>query len=1659
MANAFEAPAGRGAGWRRGLIITGIAALAASCGGGTPAAPTGDAGPKPCTEDYECPGGQNCVNGFCAGGVLVDGGFDAAGPPQIVVTPTVLTYGNPYVGGEYAQTFTIRNVGQSLLTVKQLDLVDNTLNKDFAISAPATPFTVVPDPQESVTITVTLRPTDNAVPSGVIHVVSDDPATVDVPVQLAATVKDAADLGVCVLQGATVADGCTVSPSDNTPLVDLGQIPYGQSGNRVVSLTNAGSGNIAEKIAAVKFNPSTGTAHYRLDIFTLDGSGAEVPVTAFPFFLNPVDPSGQVAQNELRARVTFTADNVDGPINGVGLEVDSDHPDNSKTIIPIVGVILGCKPAAGDGGTALDGGADPLTDPNNCGYCGNHCTLAHASAKCEGGVCKVELCETNWGNCDTIESNGCETDLLSAVGHCGMCSKSCTNQHGSTVCTNGQCYPNCNNGYDICSGDPALGCQVALNTVSNCGSCGAVCANNHGSTTCLGSQCAPTCATGFGDCDGHPENGCETDFTQLDTCGTCSTKCKNDNGTTSCNGTACVPVCTPGFGDCNGNVADGCETNLSGVTFCGACANDSQCPTGFYCTGTQCEKRHTTGVGCGANKECATGFCADGVCCDGACDTACRACNQIGNVGTCTNLPAFATDNSPAGACLAPNACDGNGACKQVNGYACPNGAADCASGNCVDGVCCNSTCTGQCQACSAAKKGSGADGTCGNIAANTDPDQECAGGLTCTGGGACRANCAADAQCESGYFCNNTAAGSCILKKATGGACASDPIDGSGAHQCTVPNCVDGYCCDTACNAGACDVCNGGALGFAGAANGTCFNAPAGWGGSPSCSPYLCGGAATCGTTCAADTDCATGSYCATNATCQPQKSQGAACNATAGQDCRVGGCRVCGTAGGCVDGYCCNTACAGGACDVCNGAALGIGGAVNGTCSNATAGYAGSPSCAPYVCTGGAACPVTCASDAQCAAGDYCDATSHCVPQKPQGTTCNVAAGQDCLTAGCRACGTAGGCVDGYCCNTTCAGGPCDICNAAALGFGGTQNGTCTNAPAGYAGNPSCAPYLCGGGVSCASACSSDNDCAAGTYCDRNGSCVAQKAQGLACNVAAGQDCRVAGCRACGSAGGCVDGYCCNTTCAGGECDVCNGAALGFGGAVNGTCFNAPTTYPGNPSCSPYYCGGGATCAATCTGDANCIAADYCDNTGHCAPRKAQGNACNTTTDCKVAGCRECTTAGGCVDGFCCDTACNGGACDVCNGAALGFGGANGTCAIAPLGYAGSPACGTAYLCNGASASCPVTCTSDSQCIAGDYCDSTGHCVPQKAQGNSCDTTADCKVPGCRECGSAGGCVDGVCCDTTCTGTCMACNVATHVGTCWNIPLGGTDAVNCAAPTYVCNGSGGCKVQTGYPCAAGGGGDAACMTNHCCSPTCRDLANDVGNCGACGTNCAALPQVFSSSCVGSACVINQCQSDYYNLDSVSGNGCECHDDATGHHTCTDPTNNTAIDLGSIDDNNNGGVNGLMASGNLPFNGAVYYKFKAYNNRWNAGLGYNPFNLKVGFTVNNGMRLEVMRDSCTADATCGGGSQPVGGTRAAGEYFQWDVSTWVASPGVSENPCLTYVWPGYNVCVNHGPLSAFGDGADTYFIKITWLSPPTSCAASQYTIQVTNGT
>ncbi len=70
------------------------------------------------------------------------------------------------------------------------------------------------------------------------------------------------------------------------------------------------------------------------------------------------------------------------------------------------------------------------------------------------------------------------------------------------------------------------------------------------------------------------------------------------------------------------------------------------------------------------------------------------------------------------------------------NGDSCSQNG-ECQSNNCVDDVCCDTACSGLCEACVALKTG-GSDGSCSPILANQDPDAECTGTQVCDGTNNC---------------------------------------------------------------------------------------------------------------------------------------------------------------------------------------------------------------------------------------------------------------------------------------------------------------------------------------------------------------------------------------------------------------------------------------------------------------------------------------------------------------------------------------------------------------------------------------------------------------------------------------------------------------------------------------------------------------------------------------------------------------------------------------------------------------------------------------------------------------------------------------------------------------------------------------------------------
>jgi cysteine-rich repeat protein len=68
--------------------------------------------------------------------------------------------------------------------------------------------------------------------------------------------------------------------------------------------------------------------------------------------------------------------------------------------------------------------------------------VTNASPSCAASTCGF-VCLTNFGNCDAVASNGCETNLTNTRTHCGMCGTVCPTGQD---CISGTCQAVCGNG-------------------------------------------------------------------------------------------------------------------------------------------------------------------------------------------------------------------------------------------------------------------------------------------------------------------------------------------------------------------------------------------------------------------------------------------------------------------------------------------------------------------------------------------------------------------------------------------------------------------------------------------------------------------------------------------------------------------------------------------------------------------------------------------------------------------------------------------------------------------------------------------------------------------------------------------------------------------------------------------------------------------------------------------------------------------------------------------------------------------------------------------------------------------------------------------------------------------------------------------------------------
>jgi len=151
------------------------------------------------------------------------------------------------------------------------------------------------------------------------------------------------------------------------------------------------------------------------------------------------------------------------------------------------------------------------------------------------------------------------------------------------------------------------------------------------------------------------------------------------------------------------------------------------------------------GATCGSNSECANSQCVDNVCCGVAVCGTCSVC--AAKTGACQPVEKGSSD---PGTCETGRACDGMGACKQAAGIECVDDA-QCATGACTDGYCCNQPCKDSCQTCGGTTKG-----TCQPLLSGPDNN--------------------ATSRCIGDYACyeNPSQAGQSVCRKPDGKTCGN---------------------------------------------------------------------------------------------------------------------------------------------------------------------------------------------------------------------------------------------------------------------------------------------------------------------------------------------------------------------------------------------------------------------------------------------------------------------------------------------------------------------------------------------------------------------------------------------------------------------------------------------------------------------------------------------------------------------------------------------------------------------------------------------------------------------------------------------------------------------------------------------------------------------
>jgi hypothetical protein len=276
-----------------------------------------------------------------------------------------------------------------------------------------------------------------------------------------------------------------------------------------------------------------------------------------------------------------------------GCCADADCPLESVCDAATSSCVAGCTPdhACNAGKDCCDDGQchDVQADPANCGACGTVCSLPNATPGCAAAECVVSMCDAGWGDCNAMAADGCELPTVSDPANCGTCGNVCGANNATSSCSGGVCQIQCNAGYGDCDGVDANGCETELaSSLDDCGSCGNQCGDFGGTASCNGGVCSVTCDDDWCNCDGATDNGCEDFCGTSSQCGACGVECDAPNATNGCDNAQCTYDCIGKWDDCDGAAANGCETDTwIDEQNCGGCG--VSCPASESCSFGNCQ--------------------------------------------------------------------------------------------------------------------------------------------------------------------------------------------------------------------------------------------------------------------------------------------------------------------------------------------------------------------------------------------------------------------------------------------------------------------------------------------------------------------------------------------------------------------------------------------------------------------------------------------------------------------------------------------------------------------------------------------------------------------------------------------------------------------------------------------------------------------------------------------------------------------------------------------------------------------------------------------------------------------------------------------------------------------------------------------------------------